>query len=119
MWGKNVGRPIKCPTSERISPGFVPRVSGNQTGVVKIAERVLMRSKKNSKLRVHINSEKPLELRLIDRGGVGIARRAIGAQELNSAWIEIPEWKKCQNGPCFIHVKGDGVDETAAFIVRP
>jgi hypothetical protein len=119
MWGKDVSRPIKCPTSERINPGFVPRVSGSQTGVVKIAERVLMRSKKNAKLRVHINSEKPLELRLIDRGGVGIAKRTIGVQELNSAWIEIPGWKKCQNGPCFIHVKGEGIDETAAFIVRP
>jgi hypothetical protein len=119
MWGKNVGRPIKCPAMERISPGFVPRASGSKTKIMKIAERVLERSKKDAKLRVHINSQKPLELRLIDKGGVGVLRKTIGVKELNSAWIEIPEWKKCQNGPCFIHLQGEEVDETAAFIIRP
>jgi len=119
MWGRAVNRPIKCPSTEKISPGFVPRVSKNQVKVLQIAERVLARSKRNVKLRVHINSEQPLELRLIDRGGFCIARKTIGAEELSHAWIEIPEWRKCQNGPCFIHVQGGEVDETAAFIVRP
>ncbi|MDR2580272.1 MAG: hypothetical protein LBC85_04680 [Fibromonadaceae bacterium] len=119
MWGRAVNRPIICPSMERISPGFVPRVSSGQTKALHIAERVLKRSKRNTKLRVSINSEKPVELRLIDRGGVGIMRRTLGIEEVNAAWIEIPEWRKCQNGPCFIHVQGDGIDETAAFIVRP
>ncbi|MCL2100532.1 MAG: hypothetical protein FWH22_02325 [Fibromonadales bacterium] len=118
MWGKAVNRQIKCPSTESISPGFVPRIS-NQAKVLQISERVLARSKKNSMLRVRINSEKTIELRLIDRGGVGIVKKTIGVQEMNSSWIAIPEWRRCQNGPCFIHVQGEEVDETAAFIVRP
>ena len=117
MWGKAVNRPIKCPSTESISPGFVPRVSGNQTKILQISERVLERSKKNSMLRIRINSQAKFELRLIDKGGVGILKRAIEAQ--TSSWIEIPEWRRCQNGPCFVHLQGEGVDETAAFIVRP
>jgi hypothetical protein len=119
MWGRVVNRPVKCPSAEKISPGFVPKVSKNQVKVLQIAERVLTRSKKNVKLRVHINSQQPLELRLIDRGGFCIARKTIGTEELSQAWIDIPQWRKCQNGPCFIHVQGGEVDETAAFIVRP
>jgi hypothetical protein len=118
MWGKAVNRPVKCPSTEKITPGFVPRVSGSQTKILQISERVLERSKKNAKLRVHINSEKPIELRLIDRGGYGILKKTYDSHSSGS-WIEIPEWRKCQNGPCFIHLQGEGVDETAAFIVRP
>jgi len=119
MWGRAVNRPLKCPNAERISPGFVPKVSNSKASVLQIAERVLRRSKRNTKLRVHINSESPVELRLIDRGGVGIVKRTLDAFELSSAWIEIDGWRNCQNGPCFIHLQGDGVNETAAFIVRP
>ncbi len=117
MWGKAVNKPIKCPSTEAISPGFTPRVSGNQTKVLQISERVLERSKKNAMLRVRINSQEKFELRLIDRGGTGILRKAIDSQ--TGSWLEIPEWRRCQNGPCFIHLQGEEVDETAAFIVRP
>jgi hypothetical protein len=119
MWGKAVNRPIKCPSTDHVSPGFVPRISNNQTKVLQLSERILMRSKKKAMLRVRINFEKQVELRLIDRTGVGIIRKTIGVQMLNVAWIEIPEWRRCQNGPCFIHLQGEGIDETAAFIVRP
>ncbi|MDR3001200.1 MAG: hypothetical protein LBU89_08050 [Fibromonadaceae bacterium] len=117
MWGKAVNRPIKCPSTESISPGFVPRVSNQK--VLQLSERILVRSKKGSMLRVRINSEIPVELRLIDRAGVGIVRKTIGVQDLNSSWITIPEWRRCQNGPCFIILQGEGINETAAFIVRP
>jgi len=118
MWGKAVGRPIKCPSTEVLSPGFAPRVSNNQAKILQISERVLGRSKKNAMLRIRINSQAKFELRLIDRGGVGILKKVIESQA-NVQWIEIPEWRRCQNGPCFIHLQGEGVDETAVFIVRP
>jgi hypothetical protein len=117
MWGKAVGRPIKCPSTERISPGFVPKISNNQTKIIQLSERVLERSKKSAMLRVRINSQAKLELRLIDKGGVGFFKKTFS--QVSDSWIEIPEWRKCQNGPCFIYLQGDGVDETAAFIVRP
>jgi len=117
MWGKAVGRPVKCPSTERISPGFVPKVSNNQTKVMELSERVLERSKKKAMLRIRINSQAKLELRLIDRGGVGFLKKTFS--QASNSWIEIPEWRRCQNGPCFIHLQGEGVDETAAFIVRP
>jgi len=116
MWGKAVGRALKCPSAEMISPGFVPVISKNQNKILQISEKVLKRSKKNAMLRIRLNSEAKIELRLVDRGGVGIVKKTL--QNYNS-WIEIPEWRRCQNGPCFIHLQGDGVDETAAFIVRP
>ena len=118
MWGKPVNRPIKCPSTEVISPGFAPRVSVNQTKILQVSERVLERSKKSAMLRIRINSQAKFELRLIDRGGVGILKKTINSQA-NISWIEIPEWRRCQNGPCFIHLQGEGIDETAAFIVRP
>jgi hypothetical protein len=117
MWGKAVNRPLKCPSAERISPGFVPTISNNQVKILQISEKVLKRSAKNAMLRIRLNTDAKIELRLIDRGGVGIVRK-IFSQNSNS-WIEIPEWRRCQNGPCFIHLIGDGIDETAAFIVRP
>jgi len=118
MWGKQVNRPVKCPGTQGISPGFVPKVSNNQTKILQISERVLERSKKNSMLRIRMNSESKLELRLIDRSGTGILKKSFDAQ-LGNSWIEIPEWRRCQNGPCFIRLQGEGVDETAAFVVRP
>jgi len=117
MWGKAVGRPIKCPGEERINPGFVPKISNSQTKVLQLSERILERSKRNAMLRIRINSQAKLELRLIDRGGVGILKKTFS--RTGDSWIEIPEWRRCQNGPCFIHLQGEGVDETAAFIVRP
>ncbi len=118
MWGKAVNRPIKCPSTEAISPGFAPRVSNNQTKILQISERVLERSKKNAMLRIRINSQAKFELRLIDRGGVSILKKTIDSRA-NVSWIEIPQWRRCQNGPCFIHLQGEGIDETAVFIVRP
>ncbi|MCL2281706.1 MAG: hypothetical protein FWC26_00120, partial [Fibromonadales bacterium] len=93
MWGKAVNRPVKCPGTERISPGFVPRISDGQSKVLQISERVLTRSKKGTMLRVRINSQGKFELGLIDRGGVGILKKNIDWQA-NSPWLEIPEWKR-------------------------
>ena len=118
MWGKAVNRPVKCPGTEKISPGFVPRISGEQAKVLQMSERVLTRSKKGTMLRVRINLPGKFELRLIDRGGVGILKKTIEVPA-NSSWFEVPEWKRCQNGPCFIYLQGEGVNETSAFIVRP
>jgi len=118
MWGKAVNKPVKCPGTERISPGFVPKASGNQAKNLQISERVLERSKKSAMLRIRINSQGKYELRLIDRGGALILKKAMNLPA-NSSWIEIPEWRRCQNGPCFIYLQGEGENETAAFIVRP
>jgi hypothetical protein len=118
MWGKVVNRPIKCPGTEKISPGFVPKVTNNLTKVLQISERVLERSNKKAMLRIRINSGAKPELRLIDRGGAHILKKIVNTQ-INDSWIEIPEWRRCQNGPCFIHLQGEGINETAAFIVRP
>jgi len=118
MWGKAVNRPIKCPGTEKITPGFVPKVTSNLTKVLQISERVLERSNKKAMLRIRINSTAKQELRLIDRSGAHILKKTFNTQ-INDAWIEIPEWRRCQNGPCFIHLQGEGVNETAAFIVRP
>ncbi|MCL1956214.1 MAG: hypothetical protein FWF63_02725 [Fibromonadales bacterium] len=118
MWGKAVNRPIKCPGTEKISPGFVPKVTNNLKKVLQISERVLERSNKKAMLRIRINSGTKSELRLIDRGGAHILKKIINNQ-INDSWIEIPEWRRCQNGPCFIHLQGEGINETAAFIVRP
>ncbi|MCL2259983.1 MAG: hypothetical protein FWC15_01355 [Fibromonadales bacterium] len=118
MWGKAVNRPVKCPGTEKISPGFVPRVSNDQAKILQISERVLARSKKNAMLRVRIKSPGKFELRLIDRGGALILKKTIEVPA-NSSWLEISEWKRCQNGPCFIYLHGEGVNETSAFIVRP
>lgn len=118
MWGKEVNRVIKCPGAEKISPGFIPKVSKTKTKYLQISERVLTRSKRNSMLRIKINKEQSVEFRLIDKSGFGILKKTIEATSAGS-WIEIPEWKRCQNGPCFIHLRGEGIDETAAFIVRP
>lgn len=119
MWGKATNNPVKCPNNDRITPGFIPKITNEKTRLIRLAEKVLVRSKRNTMLRLNINYQKPLEFRLIDRNGVGIVRKTLGVQELNSAWIEIEEWRYCQNGPCFIHLQGEEVDETAAFIVRP
>ncbi|GBU24756.1 hypothetical protein R83H12_01391 [Fibrobacteria bacterium R8-3-H12] len=118
MWGKAVNRSIKCPGTEKINPGFVPRITNNLAKVLQISERILERSNKKAMLRIHINSTAKLELRLIDRGGAHILKKTLNTQ-INEAWIEIPEWRRCQNGPCFIHLQGEGVNETVAFIVRP
>ncbi|MCL2208155.1 MAG: hypothetical protein FWB90_08725, partial [Fibromonadales bacterium] len=118
MWGKAVNRPIKCPGTEKVSPGFVPKVSSNQAKILQISERVLTRSKKSTMLRVRINSQGKFELRLVDRGGALILKKVMDVPA-NSSWIEIPEWKRCQNGPCFIYLNGEGVSETSAFVVRP
>ena len=118
MWGKEVNRPIKCPGTEKINPGFVPKVTNNLTKVLQISERVLERSSKKAMLRIHINSSSKLEIRLIDRNGTHILKRKLNTQ-INEEWIEIPEWRRCLNGPCFIHLQGEGINETAAFIVRP
>ena len=118
MWGKAVNRPIKCPGTEKISPGFVPKVTNNLKKVLQISERVLERSNKKSMLRIRINSTAKLELKLIDRGGAHILKKIVNTQ-INDSWIEIPEWRRCQNGPCFIHLQGEGINETVAFIVRP
>jgi hypothetical protein len=117
MWGKAVGHPIKCPGTDKISPGFVPKISNSQVKILQISERVLERSRKNAMLRIRINSQAKLELRLIDRSGFGILKKKFDSH--GDSWIEIPEWRRCLNGPCFIHLQGEGVDETAAFIVRP
>jgi len=118
MWGKTVNRPIKCPETEKITPGFVPKLTNNLTKVLQISERVLERSNKKAMLRIRINSTAKPELRLIDRNGAHILKKILNNQ-INDSWIEIPEWRRCQNGPCFIHLQGEGVNETAAFIVRP
>ena len=118
MWGKPVNKPVKCPGTERMTPGFVPRISNSQEKILQISERILTRSKRGTMLRIRINSHGKFELRLIDRSGAGILKKIIDLQP-NSSWIEIPEWKRCQNGPCFIYLQGEGVNETAAFIVRP
>jgi len=118
MWGKAVNRPIKCPGTEKISPGFVPKVTNNPTKVLQISERVLERSNKKAMLRIRTNSTAKLELRLIDRSGAHILKKILNTQ-INDSWMEIPEWRRCQNGPCFIHLQGEGVNETAAFVVRP
>jgi len=118
MWGKAVGRPIKCPGTEKINPGFVPKVTNNPTKILQISERVLERSNKKAMLRIRINSSAKAELKLIDRGGAHILKKIVNTQ-INNSWIEIPEWRRCQNGPCFIHLQGEGINETAAFIVRP
>jgi len=118
MWGKAVNRPIKCPGTEKINPGFVPRVTNNLAKVLQISERVLERSNKKAMLRVRINLAAKLELRLIDRNGAHILKKILNTQ-INDSWIEIPEWRRCQNGPCFIHLQGEGINETVAFIVRP
>jgi hypothetical protein len=118
MWGKAVNRPIKCPGTEKINPGFVPKVTNNLVKILQISERVLERSSKKAMLRIRINWNTKLELRLIDRNGTHILRKNLNAQ-INDSWIEIPEWRRCQNGPCFIHLQGEGINETAAFIVRP
>jgi len=118
MWGKAVNRPIKCPGTEKINPGFVPKVTNNQTKILQISERILERSNKKAMLRIRINSTAKLELRLIDRSGTHILKKVLNTQ-INDSWIEVQEWKRCQNGPCFIHLQGEGINETAAFIVRP
>jgi len=118
MWGKAVNRPIKCPGTEKINPGFVPKVTKNLTKALQISERVLERSNKKAMLRIRINLAAKLELRLIDRGGAHILKKNLNSQ-INDSWIEVPEWRRCQNGPCFIHLQGEGINETAAFIVRP
>jgi len=118
MWGKAVNRPIKCPGTEKINPGFVPRITNNLAKVLQISERVLERSNKKAMLRVRINWATKQELRLIDRNGAHILKKILNTQ-INDSWIEIPEWRRCQNGPCFIHLQGEGINETAAFIVRP
>jgi hypothetical protein len=116
-WGREVNKPIKCPGTEKISPGFVPKVKLEKTKYLQISERILTRSKK-SMLRIKVNKEQIAEFRLIDKNGNGIAKKTLEASSAGS-WIEIPEWRKCQNGPCFIHLKGEGINETAAFVVRP
>jgi len=118
MWGKAVNRPIKCPGTEKISPGYVPKVTNNSTKVLQISERVLERSNRKAMLRIRINSGAKSELRLIDRSGAHILKKNFNTNN-NDSWIEIPEWRRCQNGPCFIHLQGEGINETAAFIVRP
>jgi hypothetical protein len=118
MWGKVVNRPIKCPGTEKINPGFVPKVTNNLTKILQISERVLERSNKKAMLRIRINSTAKPELKLIDRNGAHILKKNLNTQ-INDSWIEIPEWRRCQNGPCFIHLQGEGINETAAFIVRP
>jgi hypothetical protein len=117
MWGKAVNKPIKCPGTERVSPGFVPRISNNDVKILQISERILERSKKKAMLRIRLNSQNKFEFRLIDRAGVGILKKTFWQN--GDTWIEIPEWRRCQNGPCFIYLQGEGVDEMAAFIVRP
>jgi len=118
MWGKVVNRPIKCPGTEKINPGFVPKVTKNPIKILQISERILERSNKKAMLRIRINSNVKLELRLIDRSGAHILKKILNTQ-INDSWIEIQEWRRCQNGPCFIHLQGEGVNETAAFVVRP
>ncbi|GHV11815.1 hypothetical protein AGMMS49938_03190 [Fibrobacterales bacterium] len=119
MWGKQVNRQIKCPSREKISPGFVPRISTQKSKILEIAERVLSRSKRKNTLKIRWKSAVNLEMQLIDRNGVGLLKKNLETAPEGSGFLEISEWRKCQNGPCFIHIFGDGVNETIPFVVMP
>ncbi len=100
------------------SPGF-QRSSTPSTGTdpfrYKLSTRVLR--KKGSPLRVSVDSERPVEVQLLDSAGHGVWKKSIPSN--SSGWLDVPAQSFCQVGICYVSFSQGSFEKVVGFVVRP